>query len=283
MLITSAEVEELKEVATEGGACGILTGPADGVSLPAVIDLGCWAKQSGAALSAAGGLKSCFGHPALAGVLRWIVGNRELPSNQSFQSQGVEFIPVTVGTTQSQEFYFFQERFKAAMRLNGFSVAVAFALAGALQEVVENVEQHSDTSEIGVDGLAGYQVQDDWMSFSVGDTGRGVLASLHSNPAWAQLADSAAALAAITHQRASRRIGMGDGEGIKQLFKSLADLNGWLRFRSGDAFMELRGDGRSRREIVGTAVPSAGLQIAITCSRAALRVGDEEMQIDTLT
>lgn len=285
MFVTTAEVEELKEVASESCNDDVLRQPVKGISLPAVIDLCCWAKQRPRSSLPYGLLNSVFAHPALNTPQRWITGFGVLPPNESFRPKAVEFIPIATGAAQSRAFYFFQERFKAAMRQSSFSVPVAFALAGALQEIVENVEQHSGLFGCAPEGLVGYHVQGNRIGFSVGDTGCGVLASLQSNPAWTQLADSAAALAAITHLHASRRIGLGAGEGIRQLFKSLADLNGWLRFRSGDAFLELRGDGRSRRKTVGAAVPDSGLQVAVTCSRSSLqtKMNVEELIIDTLT
>jgi hypothetical protein len=281
MLITSAEVEELKEIAGDQPPWDLLAENAGSVSLPAVIDLACWAKHQ-ADSSDKLGLQTCLRGPNLACVREWIAGTPRILRNESFRPQSLEFALVAAGTSQSREFYFFQERFKAAIRSNGFSVQLASALVGALKELVENVEQHSGIAGDRVDGLVGYQVHGARVTFSIGDTGCGVLASLHKNPDWALLKNSAAALTAIVHQRASRRIALGDGEGIKQLFKSLADLNGWLRFRSGDAFVELRGNGTARREARGTAVASAGLQIAVTCSLTALPPGAEEFPIDIL-
>lgn len=112
-------------------------------------------------------------------------------------------------------------------------------ICGALQELVDNIFEHSESPQTALVVFVG-----DANSFelAVGDAGIGVLASLRSNPAYSFLTDSGAALTfALTdgHSRFGRSAGRGNG--FATLFRALRALDADLRFRSGDYALEVIG------------------------------------------
>jgi hypothetical protein len=111
-----------------------------------------------------------------------------------------------------------------------------------------------------------YSVGRRTMTFAVADLGRGVLASLRTNPAWAALTSSREALVRAIRDRASRRTSVPKGGGFDQVHRALADLNGVLRFRSGDAALILDGRGRDRQITASDSPAMAGFQISVTCA-----------------
>lgn len=138
-----------------------------------------------------------------------------------------------------------------------------------MQEMADNVVQHSgpDEEHPGA-GLVGYHVEESWMTYAVADVGQGVLSSLETNPKWSVLSHSRDALRAAIYQRASRRIESPGGDGFSQVQKSLADLNGALRFRSGDACLTLVGRRCVRQATLSSNPYLAGFQLAVTCCLA---------------
>jgi hypothetical protein len=175
--------------------------------------------------------------------------------SQAFVRQCWEFFPILNSQWADNDHHLFEARFTAAAKAVGFAPKTSIALAGAFREMTDNIVQHSGNS-----------IADNVITFAVGDTGRGVLDSLHENPQWQHLTESADALEAITRKHASRRVGMGAGGGFLQLFKSLADLNGDLVFRSGDGILEIQGAPDIRNGTKGSATPFPGLQLAVSCS-----------------
>lgn len=112
-------------------------------------------------------------------------------------------------------------------------------ICGALQELVDNIFEHSNSPQTGIVMFVG---DADSFELAVGDAGIGVLASLRSNPAYSFLTDSGAALTfALTdgHSRFGRDAGRGCG--FTTLFRALRTLDADLRFRSGDYALEVVG------------------------------------------
>jgi hypothetical protein len=104
--------------------------------------------------------------------------------------------------------------------------------------------------------------------FVVSDGGRGVLASLRSCPDYADLVDHGEALR-LTLQDGVSRYGKGTshGKGFRPLFKGLANLNGELRFRSGDQALTI--DGVNAGSIPAQTwekVPTSGFAASVLCA-----------------
>lgn len=163
----------------------------------------------------------------------------------------------------------FQSRFRRSLEKQGFGKKLSLALSKAMQEMADNVVQHSGSDEEHpAPGLVGYHVEERWMTYAVADIGRGVLASLETNPRWSTLSGSGHALRAAIYQNASRRIGSAGGAGFSEVQKSLADLNGTLRFRSGDACLTLVGRRTARLATLSSNPYLVGFQLAATCCLA---------------
>jgi len=192
-------------------------------------------------------------------------GNVPLRINP-FRPRPWEFFPITTASWNDNDYHLFESRFTAAVRQAGFG-RKSTALAGAFFEMADNITQHSGPSSVNpARGILGYQVESEQMTFGVGDVGRGVLASLTENPAWKHIEESADALEAIVKDHASRRLGLGPGQGFLQVFKSLADMNGQLIFRSGDGLLTIAGQPDRRQASKGSAVFFPGFQLSVSCS-----------------
>ena len=163
----------------------------------------------------------------------------------------------------------FQSRFRRSLEIHSFGKKLSLALSKAMQEMADNVVQHSGPDEEHPAlGLVGYHVGKNWMTYAVADIGRGVLASLQTNPTWASLPGSREALRESVCHYASRRADAPHGTGFSEVQKSLADLNGTLRFRTGNACLSLVGRRDARRATISSNPYLVGFQLAVTCSLA---------------
>ena len=165
----------------------------------------------------------------------------------------------------SDHYKLYAERFVRSLIKAGFPKRFSYALAGAFGEMTDNVIQHSLGTEDEFSGLAGYHVDQGYTAFSVVDAGQGILACLSSVPQWRHLKTPQEAIRAAVCNHASSRIGQGEGEGFKTLFRRLADRNGIMRFRSGGAVLTI-GDGGTHREAAEIAATyGRGFQMSACC------------------
>lgn len=105
-------------------------------------------------------------------------------------------------------------------------------LVAAMVELEINVHEHSEAPETG---LVAFRAAERLFEFVVVDRGIGVLASLQKCPSYANLVDHGGALDTAIRDGASRHgPGKNRGYGFRPIFLGLANLNGSLRFRSGD-------------------------------------------------
>jgi hypothetical protein len=124
---------------------------------------------------------------------------------------------------------------------SGFPKMIAAQLMGAIGELQSNIYEHSEAARTG---LIAFQATRRNFEFVVSDKGIGILASLRSCPDYASLNDHGEALSCALQDGNSRHgIAAGRGMGFRQLFIGLANLNGALRFRSGNHTLTI--DGRS--------------------------------------
>jgi hypothetical protein len=132
----------------------------------------------------------------------------------------------------------FQVAMHKALLSAAFPSLFARGLVGAMDEMQNNIRDHSDAIDTG---LIAYRVTDDRVEWTVADRGIGVLSSLKSG-AFPSLADSAEALkVALTDGRSRFGVGKGRGYGFRELFKALSARNGALRFRSDDHALTIAG------------------------------------------
>lgn len=177
---------------------------------------------------------------------------RRCPSRQ-------ELVDLAAGV----EWKYFLDRFRRSLteRLS-LSTPRARGLAGALQEMVDNIIQHAGLGD-RPQGVVAYEVSPGHFWFGVADLGRGVLASLRENPAHQSVSTDVQALRAAVTNGASRRPGPG-GTGFAQLVRALADLEGHLTFRSGSARLLLDGRGiGSRVSTFSNSPQMEGFQLSV--------------------
>ncbi|WP_437769006.1 ATP-binding protein [Sorangium sp. So ce764] len=166
------------------------------------------------------------------------------------------------------EWRYFLDRFRRSLRTRlNLSASTAFALAAVLDEMVDNVVEHAGLGDAPV-GVVAYEVSGQHFGFGVADLGRGVLASLHENPAHVAIySDTDALLAAVT-QGASRRPGL-KGLGFSDLISKLADMEGRLSFRSGSARLQIDGRGIGSRVATTSNSPKLkGFQLSVVAQPA---------------
>lgn len=121
----------------------------------------------------------------------------------------------------------------------GFSTLVSQSLAAAMREMESNIHEHSGKAGTGI--LA-FHAASTHFEFVAADSGNGVLATLRTAPEFRTLTDHGRAMHAAMQEgvskygRAANR-----GNGFRDLFIGLANLNADLRFRSGDHALSIGG------------------------------------------
>ena len=117
---------------------------------------------------------------------------------------------------------------------------IAQGLVGAIREIEENIHIHSERAH---DAIVGFRGTSREFEFALIDSGIGVLESLRRSPDYQNLTDSGTAIkTAVTDgQSRLRHHDPGRGYGFHGLFVGLANLNGKLRFRSGDHALTIDG------------------------------------------
>jgi hypothetical protein len=121
----------------------------------------------------------------------------------------------------------------------GFSREVAVQLVGAMGEMQSNIYEHSQASDTGIVAFRGTPGT---FEFVVCDRGVGALQSLQRCPAYANLTSHGQALKlALTDGISRYGPESGRGLGFQPLFRGLSNLNGALRFRSGDYALTIDG------------------------------------------
>lgn len=266
MQVNSAFVADLRELLSSNNLSQVENLTFSHLTIGAVVELTC--------------LRSMAQRPLRAVFDRWAQSslilrdafhtyeNGKLPSTSNmWAARNVDFFPLR-GQNWSEECHYhpFESRFRKAAKEAGFG-SRADGLTGALFEMADNVAQHSGpNSSDPSPGLIGYYVNDGHVAFAVGDSGRGVLTSLKENPAWADLPNSQEALVAVINNHASRRPHGGDGEGFKQMFRSLADLNGIVIMCSNEGRVKLNQTPLGRKATAEFTGPFPGVQLSVNCS-----------------
>lgn len=121
----------------------------------------------------------------------------------------------------------------------GFSRDMGAQLVGAIGEMQSNIYEHSEASATGIVAFRGTPGS---FEFVVADRGIGVLESLKGCSEYAELTNHGQALQ-LTLTEGISRYGpqSGRGLGFRPLFRGLSNLNGSLRFRSGDYALTIEG------------------------------------------
>jgi hypothetical protein len=121
----------------------------------------------------------------------------------------------------------------------GFSRDIGAQLVGAIGEMQSNIYEHSKASATGMVAFRGALGA---FEFVVADRGVGVLQSLRGCADYAELTSHGQALQLALSEGVSRYGPQsGRGLGFRPLFRGLSNLNGSLRFRSGDYALTIDG------------------------------------------
>ena len=149
----------------------------------------------------------------------------------------------------------------------GFPRSIARQLVAAMGELHSNIYEHSQASNTGV---VAYRANSGSFEIVVSDNGIGVLESLRSGSDHRSLRDHGEALR-LTLTNGISRYGSNSnrGFGFRPLFIGLANLNGTLRFRSGDHALLIDG----QNPTLSTARPAQksalkGFFASISCKTA---------------
>lgn len=140
----------------------------------------------------------------------------------------------------------FQVETQKALRFRRKVSRAKARICGAIKEMVDNIFDHSEAPETGIAAFCGGT---DTFEVSIGDAGRGILASLRSNPRFAYLRDAGSAMETALKDRNSRYPPEENrGYGFGTLLRALNSLDAELRFRSGDYALEVAGRNPSQRD-----------------------------------
>jgi anti-sigma regulatory factor (Ser/Thr protein kinase) len=159
----------------------------------------------------------------------------------------------------------FAMRGKKAATLAGFAGDEAGQLFGAINELRNNVAEHSENP---TSGYLAYDAIQDQFEFVVADAGVGVLKSLRTHPHYSHVTDSGTALNLALSEGVSRHYSDKDrGLGFRPIFVGLANASEHLRFCSGDHTKELT-RGVDRRVISSTRqkAPLSGFFCSVRCA-----------------
>ena len=128
---------------------------------------------------------------------------------------------------------------RAARNVARLSPNTSGQLAAAMSELESNIREHSCAVDTGV---VAFRARPGVFEFVVADRGVGVLSSLRSNAEYAALEDHGRALELALTDGVSRFGATTQrGHGFRQIFVGLANLYGYLRFRSGDHALVIDG------------------------------------------
>jgi anti-sigma regulatory factor (Ser/Thr protein kinase) len=158
----------------------------------------------------------------------------------------------------------------------GFPRRIAAQLAAAMGEMEGNIYEHSRSSKSGVLVFRGAPGV---FEFVVADRGIGVLRSLQTCAEYSNLVDHGDALKLVIREGVTRfGSGEGHGYGFRPLFMGLANLNGALRFRSGDHALTIDGyQPIALRSRIAKKVAINGLFVSVRCQIAQ---GDLDLPSD---
>jgi hypothetical protein len=149
----------------------------------------------------------------------------------------------------------------------GFPARIAAQLAAAAGEMHSNIYEHSAAPATG---LVAFRAVPNRFEFVVADRGIGVLESLRSCADYSGMSDHGEALRLTLSDGVSRYgANTGHGYGFRPLFIGLANLNGSLRFRSGDHALVINGSNPSLIMARAAEKPYLnGLLISVACDNA---------------
>jgi hypothetical protein len=157
----------------------------------------------------------------------------------------------------------FLRRFEGSSKAAGFTSDAALNLQSALHEMATNAVIHSRSA---IPTLIGYAVTGNRALFAVADVGQGIVASLTSNPKYAQLTQPVDAIHKALQTGVTCRVDDDGGFGFSTIFKAVAEAWGQLRFRSGNGCITMDGTGLNTDRSIRRFPPALpGFQVSVCC------------------
>jgi anti-sigma regulatory factor (Ser/Thr protein kinase) len=263
-------LDGLAFAAERGRLAGRTLGRMNAVSLGPIIEL---AQLAGAGILPAperadwlalDGLAVLY-QSVLSGRFRWVCpdGRRIgfLRTCAQEQSNDHELIGFSVAARQ-------------AAGMAGFSTTVAQQLAAAVAELHSNIHDHSRASKTG---LIAFRAGVGEFELVIADRGVGILETLRTCAEYAHIRDHGTALMLALTEGVSRHgSSSGHGFGFRPIFTGLANIKGYLRFRSGDHALILDGTKPSLTTAKPAQKPAiSGFLVSITCAIEARPTRDD--------
>lgn len=271
MHLVSSEIDAVRRIVASNNLFGLQHQNLEGITLAATLELACcfWTWQRNHSEEASELVRSWSQqNQSLEQAINALI-YRHWPTTNVLASPLFEICPVPFAADiSSDRWTMYEDRFARSLERHGdFGRKLSLALSKALHEMVDNVIQHSSaTVNHPALGVVGYHISRRVMTFAVADVGRGVLNSLRTNPRWSSLLDSSQALQLAVSASATRRVGDDHEDGgFERVLEALADLNGLLRFRSGNGLLTIDGRGQARQATSSYSQPMDGLQLSVTC------------------
>lgn len=127
---------------------------------------------------------------------------------------------------------FLMDAQRAARDVAGLKGTVPGQIVAAMAELEGNIHDHSESA---TSGKIAFRAAQNMFEFVVADCGVGLLQSLRGCPTYETLSDHGKALEHALQDGVSRYGPQsGHGNGFRPIFVGLTNLNGVLRFRTGD-------------------------------------------------
>lgn len=272
MILTASDVDEVRELARQDSMVELRALNIEGTSLAAALELACcwwmWRETAEEAAVVIEGWATKIPWLQNACIALSRSGFDPVPYEALYAAPEWEMCASPLpDQVEENDWALFLERFARSLQKQGFGRSLSLSLSKAFAEMSDNIIRHSGESrDAPANGVIAYHVEDRRMTFAVADVGRGVLSSLSANPKWSGLKTSTEALQAAVWSAATSDPNEEQGDGFLQVRRSLADLNGLLRFRSGDGVLSMNGRGEQREGLVGFIPPLLGFQLAVSCS-----------------
>lgn len=197
-------------------------------------------------------------------------GSYQVPLSASREVKQIEFFQlntydsVVPNRPRNLELHQYEARLVASGIVAGLPKSLSYGLASVAHELVENVFQHSDGDDRKCfRGIMGYHSCQNYFSLSVCDLGIGALRSLKLSSEWQHLQSDREALEAIIDKGASRKSGLGPGEGLKNVFQNLVDRRTSIRIRSGNEAVIITASKEGREVQWHPSSPLEGIHVNI--------------------
>lgn len=265
----TAKVERFRRAAADGWSAKLDAFDVEEIKLDAAVDLACWIITAGASLRGA----------AEPWIERQVRRSTVVRAARAALEEGTATHRIgtswclrpTFAAQEDVALGEFQRDYRMELeRVGAFEKVLARATAQSFGELLDNVADHSGpTKDAPARGVVGFQIVQGHTRFVVADLGRGMLASLQTNPAHAHLSTQFEALHAIVYEGASSRIGVARGNGVRQVLNSIVELQGTVRIRSVDGGVSITGNATEIRPQTFRTPAQAGTFVSVTLSRSS--------------